>query len=63
MATVGSAKNYVGADVVSDWYKRNLKIYANLSRIAEPNDRILLIIGQATNRSCSSLSGIHQIWN
>lgn len=46
MATVGSANNYVGADVVSDWYKRNLKIYANLSRIAEPNDRILLIIGQ-----------------
>ena len=46
MATVGAGDNYIGADVVSDWYKRNLKIYANLSKIAEPNDRILFIIGQ-----------------
>lgn len=46
MATVGASDNYIGADVVSDWYKRNLKIYANLNKIAEPNDRILFIIGQ-----------------
>lgn len=46
MATVGAGDNYIGADVVTDWYKRNLKIFANIKRIAEPNDRILLIIGQ-----------------
>ena len=46
MATVGGGDNFIGADVVSDWYKRNLKIFANLSAIAEANDRILLIIGQ-----------------
>jgi hypothetical protein len=46
MATVGAGDNYIGADVVNDWYKRNLKIYANLNKIAEPNDRILFIIGQ-----------------
>jgi hypothetical protein len=46
MATVGAGDNFIGADVVSNWYKRNLKIFANLAEIAEPNDRILLIIGQ-----------------
>ncbi len=46
MATVGAGDNYIGADVVTDWYKRNLKIFANIEHIAEPNDRILLIIGQ-----------------
>jgi hypothetical protein len=45
MATVGAGDNYIGASVVADWYKRNLRIFANLSQIAEPNDRILLIIG------------------
>jgi hypothetical protein len=46
MAAVGAGDNYIGADVVTDWYKRNLKIFANIDKIAEPNDRILLIIGQ-----------------
>jgi hypothetical protein len=46
MATVGARDGYVGARVVADWYERNLMIFANLARIAEPGDRILLIIGQ-----------------
>jgi hypothetical protein len=45
MATVGAGDGYVGARVVSDWYARNLHIFANLARIAQPEDRILLIIG------------------
>ena len=45
MATVGAGDGYVGARVVSDWYARNLHIFANLARIAQPGDRILLIIG------------------
>jgi hypothetical protein len=37
---------YAGADLVTNWYKRNLRIFANLCRITEfPNDRILLVIG------------------
>jgi hypothetical protein len=45
MATVGAGDSYIGARVVSDWYARNLHIFANIARIAQPGDRILLIIG------------------
>jgi pheromone shutdown protein TraB len=31
---------------VANWYKRNLRIFANINRITEPGkDRILVIIG------------------
>ena len=46
MATVGAGDTYIGARVVAQWYERNLRIFANLAEIAEPGDRILLIIGQ-----------------
>lgn len=44
-ATVGEGDNYIGARAVGDWYERNLKIFANLARVAAPGDRVLLIIG------------------
>lgn len=48
-APVGAADNYVGADVVSNWYRRNLRIYANTCRVAETQEtdgcRLLLVIG------------------
>ena len=45
-AGVGKDDNYIGADVVTQWYKRNLRIYANLARVAKPGDKILVIFGQ-----------------
>jgi hypothetical protein len=38
---------YERADRVANWYKRNLRMFSNLNRIAEFNgqDRILLIVG------------------
>jgi hypothetical protein len=37
---------YRKADLVANWYKRNLRIFANINRITEPGkDRILVIIG------------------
>jgi hypothetical protein len=37
---------YGQADEVTNWYKRNLRIFTNINRITDfPNDRILLIIG------------------
>jgi len=44
---VGKGDDYPGVDgFVSSWYNRNLKIFANLQRIADSSgDRILLIIG------------------
>lgn len=37
---------YSKADLVANWYKRNLRILANINRITEPGkDRVLVIIG------------------
>jgi len=37
---------YKKADIVANWYKRNLRIFANINRVTEPGkDRILVIIG------------------
>ncbi len=37
---------YRKADLVTNWYKRNLRIFANINRSTEPGkDRILVIIG------------------
>lgn len=50
MATAGAERShvdsvYVGADVVAQYHKRNLRIFANLAAIAEPGDRIITIFG------------------
>lgn len=42
---VGAGDTYVGAELVSKWYERNIHIFANLQRISEPGDRILVIFG------------------
>jgi hypothetical protein len=46
MIRVGDSANPVGADQVGIWYVRNIKIFANLARIAEPGDRIVVLYGQ-----------------
>lgn len=45
MARVGTPADPIGASVVADRYERNLRIFANLARIAEPGDRVLVIYG------------------
>lgn len=45
IAAVGGGDTYVGADVLSAWYDRNIRIFANLAAAAEPGDRILVIYG------------------
>ncbi|HYW05603.1 MAG TPA: DUF5694 domain-containing protein [Longimicrobium sp.] len=42
---VGAGDGYAGAALVSKWYERNLFIFANLQRITQPGDRILVIYG------------------
>lgn len=45
-ARIGANDQYPGAEWVQYWYGRNLKIFANLTRITTSNEeRILLIIG------------------
>jgi len=43
---VGGDGDYLGPDMRTQWYNRNLRIFQNLQRISsEPEERILLIIG------------------
>jgi hypothetical protein len=45
LAAVGAGDTYVGADLLSRWYERNIRIFANIQRIAKPGDRIVVVIG------------------
>lgn len=45
LARVGAGDGYVGADLLAKWYERNIRIHANLQRVAEPEERVLVIVG------------------
>lgn len=45
LARIGAGDTYVGAELLSKWYDRNIRIFANLQRVAEPGDRVLVLIG------------------
>lgn len=45
-AHFGEPWNWAGADLVSDWFRRNMRIYSNVTRLADsPNERVLVIFG------------------
>lgn len=46
MPSVGAGDTYVGAYVASQWYDRNLRIFGNVAALAEPGDRVFLLVGQ-----------------
>lgn len=44
--TVGEPGDWAGADLLADWYRRNIRIYSNVMGLADsPNERILVIFG------------------
>lgn len=45
LAQIGDTSNLLGANEMGNWWSRNLHIFANISHIAEPGDRILVIFG------------------
>lgn len=45
MSGVGAGDTYIGADLLSGWYERNIRTFADLRALAEPGDRILVIFG------------------
>lgn len=47
MATVGRDTSYAGAHEVANWYRRNLHIFANIARVAQPGERVLVIMGSS----------------
>lgn len=44
-AELGEPWDWAGADLVSDWFRRNMRIYTNVMQIAAPGERVLVIYG------------------
>ena len=48
---VGKPGDYAGALFMGEWYKRNIRMYSNIVRIAQPpDDAILIIVGSGHAR-------------
>lgn len=45
LAAAADGAGYPGADVIDDWYARNLRIFTNIAHIARPGDRIVVVFG------------------
>ena len=46
LATIHTKNNFEGADIISEFYKRNLRMYSNFNDIPmNSNDRVLIIMG------------------
>ena len=46
LAQFGEPSDWAGADLVSDWFRRNMRIYSNVVPLADsPNERVLVIFG------------------
>ncbi|SRR5258708_3151992 len=45
-AQLGEPGDWAGADLVSEWFRRNMRIYTNVVKLADsPNERVLVIFG------------------
>ena len=45
-AQLGQPGDWAGADLVADWFRRNMRIYSNVVQLADsPNERVLVIFG------------------
>ena len=46
MARLGEPGDWAGADLLSDWFRRNMRIYGNVVRLVDsPGERVLVIYG------------------
>jgi len=53
----GKVALYDGADLLTNWYKRNFRMFANLARITDfEQDRVLLIVGSGHLQILSDLA-------
>lgn len=45
-ANFGEPGDWAGADLVSEWFRRNMRIYSNVMQLVDsPSDRVLVIFG------------------
>ncbi len=42
---IGTDGSYAGAEMVSKWYERNLKIFSNIQRLAAKSQRLFILFG------------------
>lgn len=42
---ISTGNHYAGAEMVTKWYERNLKIFSNIQRLAAKNERIFILYG------------------
>jgi hypothetical protein len=45
-AHFGEEYDYAGAELLTEWYRRNMRIHTHLMQIIEPGDRVLVIYGR-----------------
>jgi hypothetical protein len=45
LTAVGAGDTYIGAEALAGWYDHNIRIFANLRQIMQPDDRVLVIYG------------------
>lgn len=46
IARFGEPGDWAGADLVSDWFRRNMRIYANVLKLVDsPEERVLVVFG------------------
>ena len=45
LLSLGNEKEQPGAELNAAWYQRNAKIFAKLTQIAQPGDRVLVVFG------------------
>jgi hypothetical protein len=43
--TIGAGDNWGGVDLVASWYRRNLRIVANLMSLGRSGDRFVVVVG------------------
>lgn len=64
LTRLGEGSEYIGANWLSSWYGRNLKILANIVRITDsPNDRILAIYGAGHLKLLNQLAAESRFYN
>jgi len=45
-ARIGELGDWAGADLVADWFRRNIRIYSNVMQLVDsPNERVLVMFG------------------
>lgn len=63
-ARLGEPGEYGGAEFLAEWYKRNIRMYSNVVRVAEPADkRIFVLVGASHKSIMQHFFEIDPEWN